>query len=63
MNMITRSRIGMWNIVGDLFMFKSTELGMPTWLNVFISTILWICVGFAVLGVISRFIPTIPGLD
>ena len=62
LNLQSRSRIGMWNIVGDLFLFKAEELGMPVWLNMFISTILWICVGFAVVGIISRFIPTIPGL-
>lgn len=62
MNMATRAHVGMWNIVGDLFLFHSEELGMPDWLNAFISVILWICVGFVVVALISRFIPTIPGL-
>ncbi len=62
MNLMTRAHIGMWNIINDLFLFHSEELGMPAWLNIFISTILWVCVGFAAVGIISRFIPTIPGL-
>jgi len=62
MNLASRGHIGMWNIVGYLFLFDSEELGMPSWLNGVISTILWICVGITVVGLVSRFIPTIPGL-
>jgi hypothetical protein len=62
MNLHSRAHIGMWNIVGYLFLFDAEDLGMPEWLAYFIGAILWICVGFAVVGIISRFIPTIPGL-
>jgi len=54
-------KIGMVNIISALFTFRCSDIGIPNPMGYLISVPIWIATIFAVIGIISRFFPTIPG--
>ena len=54
-------KIGMLNIISALFTFQTDDIGIPNPIGYFISIPIWIATAFTVVGIVSRFFPTIPG--
>jgi hypothetical protein len=60
-NVSIGGHVGMMNIISALFMFQTKDIGIPDPLGLMISIPIWIATAFAVVGIVSRFFPTIPG--
>lgn len=53
-------KIGMWTLLSDLLTFKMQDVPKP--MNYILGIPLWIAISLAFVAIVSRFIPTIPGL-
>jgi hypothetical protein len=53
-------KIGAFNLIADLLMFKLP--GVPVPVNYIIGLPMWIMISLTIVSIVSRFIPTIPGL-
>ena len=57
---MSTGKIGALNLIGDLLLFKLP--GVPSPVNYIIGLPVWIMISLTIVAVVSRFIPTIPGL-